>query len=183
MVPIQQWTDNDWTAIGTVLGALGTVGAFGVALYLLSVQLRDRRRDQARLVNGWLTKMQLGGEPPFVFVVRVDNSSSEPVYRVVIQLVYGNSGTFVRDIGVLGPEEAVELEIVVPGLRPIDPAPDITFTDAAGRHWTRYGKSGALIEGDPKPPFAQDPGAYPIDKHPTLGSPIDGRNARRISKR
>jgi hypothetical protein len=28
MTPIQQWTDNDWTAIGTVVAAIGTVGAF-----------------------------------------------------------------------------------------------------------------------------------------------------------
>src|SRR5947209_813467 len=118
MVPLSQWTDNDWTAIGTVLGAAGTVAAFFLGLYLLWLQGKDRRKGQARLVNAWLTKMQLDGEPPYVFVVRVDNSSPQPAYGVEVQLVYGNSGTFVRDIGVLGPDEAVELDIVVPGIRP-----------------------------------------------------------------
>jgi hypothetical protein len=183
MTPIQQWTDNDWAAIGTVVAAIGTVGAFLVGLYLVGVQVIDRRRAQARLVNAWLKEMRTEAKPLPVFVIRVDNSSAEPAYGVLIRLVYGNSGTFVRDIGVLGPEEAIELDIVVPGLRPIDPTPDITFTDAAGRRWTRYGKSGALTEGDPNPPFEQDPGAYPsIEKHPSLGSPIEGRSGRRISK-
>src|SRR5437773_10014094 len=104
MVPIQQWTDGDWTAIGTVLGAVGTVGAFAVALYLLRVQISDRRRGQARLVNVWLAEMRVDEKPPPVFVVRVDNSSEEPAYGVRVQLVYGNSGTFVRDIGVVGPQ-------------------------------------------------------------------------------
>ena len=88
-------------------------------------------------MNAWLKEMRTEAKPLPVFVIRVDNSSAEPAYGVLIRLVYGNSGTFVRDIGVLGPEEAIELDIVVSGLRPIDP---------------------------------------------TLGSPIDGRSGRRISK-
>src|SRR5204863_1438382 len=96
----------------------------------------------ARLVSAWLTEMREDAKPAPVFVVRVENGSTEPVYGVRVRLVYGNSGTFVRDAGVLGPEEVTELDIVVPGLRPIDPTPDITFTDAAGHHWTRYGRSG-----------------------------------------
>jgi hypothetical protein len=171
------------TAIGTVIGSVGTVGAFAVALYLLRVQISDRRRGQARLVNAWLAEMRVDEKPLPVFVVRVDNSSEEPAYGVRVQLVYGNSGTFVRDIGVLGPQEVAELDIVVPGLRNIDPAPDVTFTDAAGRRWTRYGRSGKLIDGEPSPPFQQDAGAYPsIADHPTLGNEIDGRTARRILK-
>lgn len=48
------------TDAASVLSAGGTVGAFGVALYLLSVQIRDRRAEardrraaQARLVSAW----------------------------------------------------------------------------------------------------------------------------------
>jgi hypothetical protein len=185
MVPVDQWTDNDWIAIGTLVAAIGTVGAFMAGLYILGVQVIDRRRAQARLVSAWLTEIRKDPEPPLVLVVRVENSSAEPAFGVTVRLVYGNSGTFVRDIGVLGPDEATELELVVPGLRPIDPAPDITFIDAAGRHWTRYGKSGKLINGDPYPPFKQDRGAYrSIAEHPTLelGNSFEARRGRRIKK-
>lgn len=182
MVPVDQWTDSDWSAIGTVIGAIGTVGAFGVGLYLLGAQVLDRRRAQARLVSAWLKEIRKDEKPPLIFVIRAENGSTEPVYAVSVQLVYGNSGTFVRDVGVLGPGEAAELDLTIPGMRPIDPAPDITFTDAAGRHWTRYGRSGSLIGGDPNPPFKQDDGAYLPGKHPTLGTPFDGRSARRTYK-
>ena len=48
------------TDVTALLSAIGTIGAFGVALYLLAVQIRDRRAeargreaDQARLVAAW----------------------------------------------------------------------------------------------------------------------------------
>ena len=71
MTPIQQWTDNDWAAIGTVVAAIGTVGAFLVGLYLVGVQVIDRRRAQARLVNAWLKEMRIEAKPLPVFVIRV----------------------------------------------------------------------------------------------------------------
>src|SRR5438309_7533077 len=99
MPPINQWTEADWTAIGTLLGAIGTVGAFAVGLYLLWVRVLDRRQAQARLVAAWLAGWPDKARPgSYVYTVRAENRSTEPVYGVLVRLVYGNSGTFVRDV-------------------------------------------------------------------------------------
>src|SRR5258708_2957758 len=110
---------TDW------LTAVGTVGAFGVALYLLSSQMWDRRNEQicgqAYSVATWIDELR----PPepqkdaqqgefWKVTIVVQNSSDWPVYNVSIRLPVGVRGTFVRSPGTLGPGESRELFILLP---------------------------------------------------------------------
>jgi hypothetical protein len=111
---------TDW------LTAVGTVGAFGVALYLLSLQMWDRHdervRGQGHLVAAWIDELRTDerqkDDQQHAFlraIVIVQNDSSEPIYRVVVRLGVGVRGTFVRRPGVIGPREGCELSILLPG--------------------------------------------------------------------
>jgi hypothetical protein len=109
-------SDEKWVAVGTGLGSLGaaasathnsvadptdwpswlsavgTVGAFFLALFILWKQGRDRQREavvaQARLVAAWVAHIdEHEHEDPSVFyaiTVRASNGSTEPVYDVVV---------------------------------------------------------------------------------------------------
>jgi hypothetical protein len=172
-------------------------GAFGVALYLLSVQMRDRHderlRSQARLVAAWLDELRTephedGKQPEFSrAIVIVQNESNEPIYRVVIRIGLGVSGSFVRHPGILGPHEGRILSILLPGSLRADPAPEVMFFDRAGVIWIRNGHTGKLSQVDKIDDMLAfqraDPGAYPsVDAHPILRlvvSPEDHRGQRR----
>ncbi len=181
---------TDW------LTAVGTVGAFGTALYLLSVQVRDRHnervRGQARLVAAWIDELRTepqedAQQPVFLrAIVIVQNDSSEPVYHVAVRLPVGVRGTFVRGLGVLGPREGRELSILIPGYPRGDPAPDVLFYDKAGVAWIRNGHTGKLSRAKIEDIIdfqKEDAGAYPsINDHPTLyleASPDAQRGRRR----
>jgi hypothetical protein len=168
---------TDW------LTAVGTVGAFGVALYLLSVQMRDRHdehvRGQARLVAAWIDEireeLQEDTQQSIFWKanVVVQNDSNEPVYHVVVRLPVGVRGTFVRGLGVIGPREGRELSFLIPGFLKSELAPDVLFFDKAGVTWIRNGQTGKLsrVKIDDIIEFKrEDAGAYPsIEAHPTLG--------------
>lgn len=181
---------TDW------LTAVGTVGAFGVALYLLSVQMRDRHdervRGQARLVAAWIDELRTepqedAQQRSFLrATVIVQNESSEPVYHVVVRLQAGVRGTFVRSPGVIGPRESRELSIFLPGYPRGELAPDVLFYDKAGVTWIRNGHNGKLSQAKIDDLIAfqrEDAGAYPsVEAHPTLRlkvSPEDQRGHRR----
>ncbi len=190
-----------WSDAAAVLSAIGTVGAFAVALYLLRVQILDRRADaedrretQARLVSGWFDDVSRfsdvaagPADPPDYFEVHVliRNGSAEPVYGVIVRTHVGNLGDYVRYPGTLGPEETRELRVVVP---PDDmhigmPRVSIMFRDSAGRQWLRS-EHGTLTH--PTQPaidaFTKDsPGAYTWETHPMRGlktTPEDHRGRR-----
>jgi hypothetical protein len=187
----------------SLLSAVGTVGAFGVAIYLLSVQIRDRRGEasdrraaQARLVSAWFDDVSpvndvfapAGESRPkfFEVIVLVRNGSTEPVYRVVVRTHVGNLGDYVRQPGTLGPGETRELRILVP---PDDmhigmPRVDILLRDSAGAQWMRR-SDGAFTQpsvDDVKAFMQESPGAYPLEKHPTLnaGRGLDAHRGRRL---
>jgi hypothetical protein len=171
------WDWNGWAALARWdWTGIGTMGAFTVALFLFGVQIWDRRAEaherrmvQARLVSTWLGNVLKERDVQPILVILVCNGSAEPVYGVAMQVEVGVRGTFVRDLGVLGPGETRELQIEVPGYLKSMPRPDIAFKDSAGRKWVRRG-TGEILEGDPNPAFQLDPGAYmSIEKHPTLG--------------
>ena len=181
---------TDW------LTAVGTVGAFGVALYLLSLQMRDRHDErvsgQARLVAAWIDDWideRQKDDPQHTFlraIIVIQNDSSEPIYRVVVRLGVGVRGTFVRSPGVIGPREGRELSILLPAPPRGDPAPDVLFTDRAGVSWIRNGHTGKLSRakiGDIIDFQREDAGAFPsAEAHPTLhleASPADQRGRRR----
>ncbi|HCF99622.1 MAG TPA: hypothetical protein DEV93_03660 [Chloroflexi bacterium] len=195
LADLQAWL----TAIGTVIGAIGTVGAFAVALYLLSIQMRDRRADaqerllgQARLVAAWIADIseqpyQKDGDPVFYDItVHAYNASTEPVYNVVIKTEVGVRGSFVRRPFVLGPGDRREFSIVAPGYPRGQPAVAISFVDSAGRQWMRR-PTGTLHQPLPDELVMQnteEPGAYPsIAEHPTLksGHTLDLDRGRRVT--
>lgn len=189
--------------VAAVLSAVGTVGAFGVALYLLSIQIRDRRAEardrravQARLVSGWFDDVSPVidiAAPPgkaqpkfFEVLVLVRNGSTEPVYRVVVRTHVGNLGDFVRQPGTLGPGETRELRILVP---PHDmhigmPRVDIMFRDSAGIQWMRRSDGGLNqpTDHDVQALMQESPGAYTTENHPTLGlgRDLDAHRGRRL---
>lgn len=111
---------TDWPSW---LSAIGTVGAFFLALYLLGVQIYDRRREarmtQARLVAAWVANIaeRENTDPSAVYAITVHarNGSTEPVYNVVVTTDVGVRGTFVRNPNVLGPGETREFVIMAPG--------------------------------------------------------------------
>ena len=168
---------TDW------LTAIGTVGAFGVALYLLSIQIRDRHdervRGQARLVAAWIDELheepQNDAQQPTLWKANVviQNDSSEPVYHVVVRLPAGVRGTFVRGVGIIGPHEGREFSFLIPGFLKSELAPDVLFFDKAGVTWIRKGQTGKLarVKIDDIIAFQkEDARAYSsIEAHPTLG--------------
>ena len=138
---------------------------------------------QARLVSAWWSDVLREKEPQPVLVILVRNGSAEPVYAAEVRVEVGVRGTYVRHVGVLGPGETRELQVVIAGYLKIVPAPDITFKDAAGRSWTRRG-SGTLTQDSPSPPFAEDPGALTsIEAHPTLalGHSPEAQRGKKLS--
>lgn len=87
----------DWTAVGTVAGALFTgaaaVGTVGTLIYAIKdanqtrkTEAEENRVAQARRVYAWLDSSKGAG------VVRLGNMSDEPVYRVVVYIVYNKDG-------------------------------------------------------------------------------------------
>ncbi len=168
--------------------AVGTVGALGVSLWLLRQQIQDRRVQsadrraaQARLVAGWAEGFRFAGVPFPEVVLRVRNGSDLPVYEVSIRAAYGVVGTFVRQLGSIGPDETRELRIQLPDPPRADPStPEMQFTDAGQRRWLRDAE-GTLRELGKREVvlFTEDAGAYdPPSKHPTLGLALSPEQRR-----
>jgi hypothetical protein len=181
----------DWPAW---LTAVGTVGAFGVSLYLLGVQIltrrdeaRERHMAQARYVAAWMADIVRVAEKDGHFSVSVlaRNSSDQPVYGVSIKLEVGVRGSFVRTPYVLGPHETREFLTEVPAYPRGFPSVSIVFTDSGGRRWLRTG-TGVLNNPRPDEEVAQQrqsPGAYSdLSHHPTLaqGNDIETQMGRRV---
>jgi hypothetical protein len=190
--------------VASLVSAFGTVGAFGVALYLLFVQVRDRRSEaedrrsaQARSVAAWFDDAQPvldiaappgRNAPPkfFEVAVLVRNGSTEPVYHVVVRTDVGVLGEYVRFTGALGPGETRRLGILVPpiDLRSSLPTVSIMFSDSAGAVWIR-GDDGALAhpkDGEVETFAKESPGAYTVESHPTLslGRGPEANRGRRL---
>jgi hypothetical protein len=160
------------------MGAVGTVGALAVSLWLIRQQMKDRRLQnaerraaQAHLVAGWMEYLDLEARPFPELVIMVRNGSDLPVYEVGFQVMVGTSGTFVRYIGSLGPYETREFRIPIPATSGADVyAPEIQFRDVGQRRWLRS-SSGILkaLSENELVTFTEDPGAYgSYSEHPTL---------------
>jgi len=153
--------------LGTVpdwLAAVGTLLAFVVALRLLFKELaahreqeEDRRRNQASLVTAWMMSKPLSRtEERSAIMIR--NGSDEPVFDGWCVLVASTS-RFASEREpvfdwefrwrVLPPHETLEDELDLPQLLtpPWDARIRLSFTDAAGRRWTRY-PDGQLVQRD-----------------------------------
>lgn len=164
--------------VPTWIAAIGTTGAFVVALVLLFQSLgqrkqdsADKRKEQAKLVSAWSTGVSKT-EPYPTISYTVRNASEEPVYAISLRAAIGVRGTFVRHVGTLGPKQTADVHIYPPGFpRGENNNPDLAFTDTAGIQWIRKA-NGQLTESNTNEFiefFKEDPGAYDeISKHPTL---------------
>jgi hypothetical protein len=139
-----KWTD--------VFQALGTIGAFAIALILLFVQMRDRRRahedqlrDQARLVSAWVT-----GWTGDVVEWEVRNGSEEPVYQCRLCAVAAGTAAVVEAAYPILPPHGVRSGSGrLDGWTgtPLTPRPfirSLTFIDSQGIEWRRT-EDGALV--------------------------------------
>jgi hypothetical protein len=128
-----------------VFSAVGTVGAFGVALYLLrkeqqreGIRVEAERRAQATQVSAWLEARPTStGARELMFCVH--NASDMPIYEVSLPgLTPGLDG------------EAEFIGLVPPGQTITRPAPhawiktylapepiQLTFNDSSGNQWIR----------------------------------------------
>jgi hypothetical protein len=162
----------NWGDAPSWFAAIGTVGAFGVSIFLFARSQIDRRLGQARLITAWQKQINVRAKPYPIITYVVRNDSQEPAFNVVMGAMCGVRGTYVRHIGVIGPGEFKELRIFLAGSpRAEQYAPDLAFVDAAGRQWLRnsrgklMGASQLVVANIIK----EDAGAYgSLAEHPTL---------------
>ena len=147
--------------------AIGTVGAFAIALYLLWTQIKDRRRyllneieSSCRSVSAWydLASKEL--------IIWVQNLGKEPVFDLVVYI--GNADVdfnapcekdnFYTEIvfGIIPPggklDCRVEKSAVSGALFPDLPSIELEFTDTNQLHWRRL-SNGKLQQVQFRRPF------------------------------
>jgi hypothetical protein len=152
--------DSGWIdAIANVFSAVGTVGAFTVAMVLFRREQRreeirneEERRDQAVKVSAWIEAVR-GTHGGHDVIFHVHNASAMPIYEVsLLTPIPGTPGEDDRDHGE-GDEEHDEAEfigLVPPGQTVRRPAPTewartyytpepvpIEFRDSSGQTWSR----------------------------------------------
>lgn len=157
-----------WGDIASWFSAVGTVGALGVAMWLLIEDLRDRRNNRelekrrvARRISGWCDTKDDHA------ILWIQNLAEEPAYDVVGYV--GKAGT---DLEVLPEEGNLYMEpvfgVVPPGTKldfriddkrfysgdifPDIPAVAVEFTDPDGNHWRRL-SDGSLKQIQFRRPF------------------------------
>ncbi len=147
----------DWLDAGAnVFSAIGTVGAFAVALVLFrrehareAAHSEDARRAQAVRVSAWIEQRRTAhGAPELAF--HVHNASDMPIYEVSLpdpaDEALGDDTP--EEDG--GPGEAEFIGLVPPGRTVTRPAPQswraayrdpepvpLEFVDSSGQRWTR----------------------------------------------
>ncbi len=153
----------DWSTVPDWLGALGSLSAASVAVYLAyregqradeaeaeGRRLRQRlEREQASKVAAWTERLRdevLG----WGSYVRVRNASEEPVFTVELRWP---GTTEVHRWSVIAPGGTVQAETEFEKLRQ---EPLLWFTDGAGIRWKR-GPRGVLQRSAPPPPGPPTP--------------------------
>jgi hypothetical protein len=130
----------DWVA------AIGTLGAFVVALRLFTIELDIRRATQASLVAAWLR-----GSPESwrtALVLRVSNQSEQPVYGLRVWLIRGPDCDCIHESRLV-PSRRGERESFYELAVRKHPHPGelvdgvaVEFTDAMGLRWRREHDGG-----------------------------------------
>ena len=158
---------TDWVgATGALVAALGGIGAFAVAAWVLRPQLREYRAQQkeretrqARLVSAWPMSRRTEADGRML-VIR--NSSDQPIYRCILWLITpskprGDTGMppfALRPSAwttVLAPHDEFRYELgsTRGSPRPTHrPAVELMFQDDNGLSWWRdqWGKLSQLDE-------------------------------------
>ena len=148
------WVDVT-SAVGTAAAAVVALG-LGLrgewrAMRAEQTQRVQNKREQAERVSGW-PQNDVDGKTPIALM----NSSLEPVYEVVVALVFvqGLKPWHLEDINDDGMHRRV-LSVLPPGKWHVDvpsgwtvmhrrPGVEIAFSDRAGLHWIR--RSNGAIE-------------------------------------
>lgn len=132
-----------------IFSACGTVGAFGVALYLLrqeqyreAARSEDERRAQASRVSAWMeTRAAVNGGRTLYFFV--SNASEMPIYDVSLPSIVPQDGKNAADeaefIGLVPPGETIQRPAPAEWLRTYmspEPVP-VEFSDSRGQQWSR----------------------------------------------
>ena len=152
---VQDLRDAAWTGVGAVATAFAVIVALGALIVDRRGRDADQRVAQARTVSGWVTGTRSGRpETPYGSAIpgntatTVVNSSTEPVYGVIVWLVIYPAPLTGEElvprvdmppatIGVLPPGRyRVHLPEFAAGMHR-RPMVEIAFTDSAGRHWVR----------------------------------------------
>ena len=150
---------TDWiTAVGTVLAAIGTVGAFIAVLVQIKSERDARkrlereaeqreRRAQAERISAWPTSTGTK-------LVTLSNRSEEPVYRAVASVLAREpeensshtSPAYRATLALIPPgEHRTVVEGGWGGVSSRRPGVELAFTDRAGVHWVRFA-DGRLVE-------------------------------------
>jgi hypothetical protein len=150
---------SPWLDVGANLfSSLGTVGAFGVAMYLLRTEHKreerhdeEARRSQAVKVSAWIEAWPLayGGRE---LAFHVHNASEMPIYEVSLPMPIptGNGQAHEAEfIGLVPPRQTVQRPAPKEWAASyFSPEPvEGEFLDSSGQHWTRDGQ-GFLTCGD-----------------------------------
>lgn len=124
-------------AIGTLLAAVATAVAAGVAARVYLVSRREARAAQASMVSAWLDR----ATGPENLMAVVQNNSSQPIFDVVS--TEGGAQPWRLAQPVIPAGESIRVVTPIPSIssdehyRPLE----VTFRDAAGRRWIRDGGS------------------------------------------
>jgi hypothetical protein len=129
-----------------IFSAIGTVGAFGVAMYLLrkeqqreAARSEDERRAQAARVSAWLeTSPTSHGGRELLF--HVHNASDMPIYEVSLPtMTPGDEDSEAEFIGLVPPGQTVMRSAPREWIKTyFTPEPvQIEFLDSSGRQWLR----------------------------------------------
>jgi hypothetical protein len=148
----------DWGSLPAWVAAIGTVGTLAFTLMLVRRELRDRRAEQARLVNAWTDSWRyrypLEAEPEVTTCdVVVRNSSAQPAYAVRVAVLPWDWNRHQREGGIgrvfltLPPEQTMKpqdfsYQFPPPPSNEPDPGLNppilLTFIDSNGRKWCRW---------------------------------------------
>lgn len=130
-----------WGDVGTWVAGIATGGAFIVTSAVFTMQLRDRRREDARQVSAWISSRETRLQPTD-FEVKCRNGSPEPIYDVMITAGAFHPPRGVK-VNVVGPLKTATVSIRAPINH--DPPIHLRFTDSAGRRWGRH-ENGRLVK-------------------------------------
>jgi hypothetical protein len=162
-----------WSAFGSIFGAAGTIAAVWLALKLANRQSEESAkrdaRKQAEKVTAWVDRSTPApqGDPHKVYqTLRVRNASNQVVYDLIAQSVIAGAASgqvertgddalaFGALVGNVPPGETVSRINYGGGGMHKRFSVEITFKDAAGLYWVRYG-DGSL----------QQAYSHPLDRY------------------
>ncbi len=85
-----------WGDVGTWVGGLATAVGLALTATILGLQLRDRRKEQARLVSIWKSQRHVDTDSSISDQVALgfvcQNASNSPIYEVYVEAIRKQGG-------------------------------------------------------------------------------------------